>query len=164
VKRRNLILGLLAVTTMSGNAQQSKKVHRIAVAIPAHPADAFTDTSDDQFLKAFFGELNRLGYFEGENLLIERYSGAGRATYSDLVRDVVRRDPDLIIAFNTPLVLDLKAATTIIPIIGIFGLPVEIGIVPNLARPGSNITGVAIDIGSEQWASGSNCCGRSSRI
>ena len=132
-------------------AQQSKKVHRIAVAIPAHPVDTFIDTSDDPFVKAFFGELHRLGYFEGENLLIERYSGEGRTNYSDLVRDVVRRDPDLIVAINTPLVLDLKAATTTIPIVGVFGQAVEAGIVPSLARPGGNITGVSVDIGSEQW-------------
>src|SRR5262249_20817457 len=36
-------------------------------------------------------------------------------------------------------------------IVGVFGLPVETGMVPNLARPGGNITGVAVDIGSEQW-------------
>ena len=112
---RNLIFGLLTVATLRGaRAQQSKKVHRIAVAFPAGQVDAFTDTSDEPLIKAFFGELHRLGYFEGENLLIERYSGEGRTNYSDLVRDVVRRDPDLIVAINTPLVLDLKAATTTI--------------------------------------------------
>jgi putative ABC transport system substrate-binding protein len=114
--------------------------------------DAFTDTSDEPFIKAFFGELRRLGYFEGENLLIERYSGEGRATHHpDLARDVVRRDPDLIVAVNTPLVLDLKAATTTIPIVGVFAHPVEVGIVPSIARSGGNITGVSVDIGNEQW-------------
>ena len=62
-------------------AQQSKKVHRIAVAFPAGQVDAFTDTSDEPLIKAFFGELHRLGYFEEENLSIERYSGEGRATH-----------------------------------------------------------------------------------
>jgi putative tryptophan/tyrosine transport system substrate-binding protein len=120
--------------------------------------DAFTDTSDEPFIKAFFGELRRLGYFEGENLLIERYSGEGRATHHpDLARDVVRRDPDLIVAVNTPLVLDLKAATTTIPIVGVFAHPVEVGIVPSIARPGGNITGVSVDIGNEQWGKRRSC-------
>jgi len=150
---RNLIFGLLTVATLRGaRAQQSKKVQRIAVADPSHPVDGFNDASNEPFAKAFFGELRRLGYVEGENLLIERYHGEGRAThYPDLARDVVRRDPDLIFAINTPLVLDLKAATTTIPIVGVFALPVEAGIVPSLARPGGNITGVAVDIGIEQW-------------
>jgi putative tryptophan/tyrosine transport system substrate-binding protein len=44
-------------------------------------------------------ELHRLGYIEGQNLLIERYSGEGRALrYPELAGDVVRRNPDLIIA------------------------------------------------------------------
>jgi putative tryptophan/tyrosine transport system substrate-binding protein len=110
----------------AARAQQSKRVRRIAVALAAFPADVFTDKNDDPFVKAFFSELHRLGYFEGENLLIERYSGEGQ-TYPDLARDVVRRDPDLIFATNTPLVINLKAATTTIPIVGVFGLPVESG-------------------------------------
>jgi putative tryptophan/tyrosine transport system substrate-binding protein len=63
----------------------------------------------------------------------------------------VVRNPDLIIAFSTNLTLDFKAAATTIPIVGVFGVPIEAGIVPNLARPGGNITGVAIDVGLEQW-------------
>jgi hypothetical protein len=42
---------------------------------------------------------------------------------------MVHRNPDLIIAFNTNLVLDFKAATTTIPIVGVFALPVENGVV-----------------------------------
>jgi putative tryptophan/tyrosine transport system substrate-binding protein len=103
-------------------------------------------------LKALFNELRRLGYVEGDNLLIERYSGEGRAAhYPELVRDVVSRNPDLIIAITTGVTLDLKVATTTIPIVGMFAYPVESGIVPSLARPGGNITGVADDVGLEQW-------------
>ena len=47
--------------------------------------------------------------------------------------------------------LDLKAATSTIPIVGIFGQPIEFGIVPSLARPGGNITGVSTDVGLDQW-------------
>jgi putative ABC transport system substrate-binding protein len=48
-------------------------------------------------------------------------------------------------------VLDLKAATSTIPIVAILSQPVESGIVPSLARPGGNITGISIDIGVDQW-------------
>ena len=71
---------------------------------------------------AIFKELRRLGYVEGDNLLVERYSGEGRAAhYPDLAQDVVRRKPDVIISSNTYLTLDFKAATTTIPIVGMFG-------------------------------------------
>jgi putative ABC transport system substrate-binding protein len=97
-------------------------------------------------------ELPRLGYVEGRNILIERYSGEGRAAhYPDLARQIVSRNPDLIIAMSTYLVLDVKAAISTIPIVGIFADPITFGIVPSLARPGGNITGVSVDVGTDQW-------------
>jgi putative ABC transport system substrate-binding protein len=93
-----------------------------------------------------------LGYVEGQNLLIERYSGEGQAShYPDLVREVVNRNPDVIMAIANDLVLELKTMTTTIPIVGLFAYPVESGIVASLAQPRGNITGVAVNIGEEQW-------------
>ena len=155
MRRRNLIFGLFAVATVCGaRADQSIKVHRIALVHPTHPVAALTDESPSPGIRALFNELRRLGYVEGKNLLIDRYSGEGRAThYPDLARDVVARKPDLIIAIGNNLVLDLKAATTTTPIVGFFADPVETGIVRSLARPSGNITGVTLNIGiQESWA------------
>src|SRR5215813_894865 len=128
------------------------KTQRIAIVTSAWPVAFFGDTSDDPIVKALFNELRRAGYVEGQNLLIERYSGEGRAKhYPELARDVVRSNPDLILVLDTDLSIDLKAATTTIPIVGMFGFPVEAGVVASLARPGGNITGVAVNIGIEQW-------------
>ena len=103
---------------------------------------------------AILEELTRLGYVEGRNLLIERYSGEGRAAhYPDLARQIIGQNPDLIIAISSNLTLDFKAATSTVPIVGIFQVPVEFGIVRSLARPGGNITGVSLDVGFwDQWA------------
>jgi putative tryptophan/tyrosine transport system substrate-binding protein len=49
-------------------------------------------------------------------------------------------------------VLDVKAATSTIPVVGIFGEPIERGIVSSLARPGGNVTGISVDVGLDQWA------------
>src|SRR4029077_6668930 len=46
-------------------------------------------------------------------------------------------------------VLALKAATTTIPIVAYINDPVAAGIVPSLARPGGNITGVSSNAGPE---------------
>src|SRR5262252_8746913 len=148
MRRRNLLFGLLAVATLrSARAEQSRKANRIAMAVPAGSVPKSSEAGDPLF-RAFFNELRRLGYVEGDNLLIERFSGEGRAAhFSDLAQDVVRRKPDVIILTTTDLTLDFKAATTAIPIVGIFGRPVEAGIVSSLARPGGNITGLAVDIG-----------------
>jgi len=153
MRRRVLIFGLVAVAAVgTAHAQQTGKVPRIAVVHPSHPVATLTETSFSPGIRAIFTELRRLGYVEGKNILIERYSGEGRAAhYTDLARDVARSNPDLIITIGNDLVLDFKATTTTIPIIGTFGVPVEAGIVPSLARPGGNITGVSVDVGGEQW-------------
>ena len=72
--------------------------------------------------------------------------------YAELAREVVRTRPDVIVAVSSDMVLNFKAATDTIPVVGIMADPVAFGIVSNLARPGSNITGVSVDAGLEIWA------------
>jgi putative ABC transport system substrate-binding protein len=150
MRRREFIAGLMfAAVTGRAQAQQTGKVYRIAIGHPIVPVADLNQASKGSFvIAAIFEELTRLGYVEGRNLLIERYSGEGRADhYPDLARQIVSRNPDLIIAINSYFVLDVKAATSTIPIVAAFGAPIELGIVPNLARPGGNITGVTTDAG-----------------
>ena len=91
--------------------------------------------------RAFFEELSRLGYVEGQNLGVERYSGEGRTErYAELARDVVNTHPDLILAVGGRLSLDFKMATTTIPIVTIIIDPIAMGLVTSIARPGGNIT------------------------
>ena len=154
MRRRDFIAGLMFAAAMGrAQAQQTRKVYRIAFANASVPvADQNQASKGSLAIPAIFEELTRLGYVEGHNLLIERYSGEGRAAhYPDLARQIVSRNPDLIIAFNSQFVLDVKAATSTIPIVGIFADPAGTGIVPSLARPGGNITGVSTDVGLDQW-------------
>ena len=123
MRRRDFIAGLMfTAVTGRARAQQTGKVHRVAFANPVVPvADINQASKGSLAIPAIFEELTRLGYVEGRNLLIERYSGEGRAAhYPDLARQIVSRNPDLIIAFNSQFVLDVKAATSTIPIVGIF--------------------------------------------
>jgi putative ABC transport system substrate-binding protein len=145
---------MVAAAMGPAQAQQTGKVYRIAIGHPTVPlADLNQASKGSLVIPAIFEELLRLGYVEGRNLLIERYSGEGRAAhYPDLARQIVSRNPALIIAINSFFVLDVKAATSTIPIVGIFGWPIEFGIVTSLARPGGNITGISVDVGQEQWA------------
>src|SRR5262249_5191486 len=69
-----------------------------------------------------------------------------------LAREAVRLKPDLILASTIVMAQHFKAATVTIPIVGIMGYPVEAGLVPSLARPGGNITGVSVDAGIEIWS------------
>src|SRR6476660_3863405 len=114
MRRRDFIAGLMfAAATARAQAQSTGKVYRISFAHPTAPvADINQASKGSLAIPAIFEELTRLGYVEGRNLLIERYSGEGRAAnYPDLARQIVSRNPDLIIAISVPFVLDFKAAS-----------------------------------------------------
>jgi putative ABC transport system substrate-binding protein len=88
--------------------------------------------------------LRRLGDVEGENLIVARYSGEGRPQgYAELAREVVARNPDVIVPIGPPIMQAVSAATGTIPIVG-SGAYTELGLVPSLARPGGNITGITV--------------------
>ena len=146
MRRRDFIAGLMFAAAMGrARAQQIGKVYRIALAHATAPvADINPASKGSLTIPAIFKELTRLGYVEGRNLLIDRYSGEGRAAHdSDLARQIVSRNPDLIISVGNYLTLDIKAATSTIPIIGTFRDPIAAGIVSSLARPGATSRGLA---------------------
>ena len=135
MRRRDFItaLGAAATWPLAARAQQSAKMKRIAIVSPATKVGEITSGLPQY--RAFFEELSRLGYVEGQNLGVERYSGEGQPErYADLVRDVVKTHPDLIVAVAARLSLDFKMATTTIPIVTIVNEPTALGLVPSLAR------------------------------
>ena len=151
MRRRDFItaLGAAATWPLAARAQQPAKMKRIAFVRPAGPVSE-ASVSGSPYYRAFFEELSRLGYVEGQNLGVERYSGEGRPErYAELARDVVNTHPDLIIAVAARLSLDFKTATTTIPIVSLINDPIALGLVPSIARPGGNITGVTISGGLE---------------
>jgi putative tryptophan/tyrosine transport system substrate-binding protein len=152
MRRRDFIWSaVLAIGTRSGWTQQPAKVHRIAIADPVAPTSDTTATGAPRF-RVLFEEPAQFGFVEGHSLVVERYSAEGRAdTFSDLAREVVRHNPDLICAISARMVLNFKAATATIPIVAMTADPIAAGIVTSLARPGGNITGVSADAGIEIW-------------
>ena len=146
MRRRDFItaLGTAATWPLAARAQQPAKMKRIAFVRPAGPVSEVS-VSGRPYYRAFFEELSRLGYVEGQNLRVERYSGEGRPErYGELARDVVNTHPDLIVAVAARLSLDFKTATTTIPIVTLIIDPIAMGLVASIARPGGNITGVTI--------------------
>src|SRR5712691_11687198 len=151
MRRRDFItaLGTAATWPLAALAQQPAKMKRIAYVHSAGNVSRIS-VSGEPFYRAFFEELSRLGYVEGQNLGVERYSGEGRTErYAELARDVVNTHPDLILAVGGRLSLDFKMATTTIPIVTMIIDPIAMGLVASIARPGGNITGVTIAGGLE---------------
>jgi putative ABC transport system substrate-binding protein len=98
---------------------------------------------------AFFQRLRDLGYIEGQNLSVERYSGEGRTKFAELAREVVPGNPDLIFVNTSRITREIKTATQTIPVVSVGADPVAYGVVSSLARPGGNITGATVDAGVE---------------
>ncbi|MBV9517261.1 MAG: ABC transporter substrate-binding protein [Hyphomicrobiales bacterium] len=154
MRRRDFIamVGASAAWKSSARAQNLTKGHTLAIVAASGPVSELTEGGGNPHYEAFLQELRQLGYIEGQNLVIERYSGEGRTEhYNELVSEVVSRNPDLIFAATSLLVRLFKDATTTIPIVGFTADPVAYGIVAALARPGGNVTGVSADAGVEIW-------------
>jgi len=104
------------------------------------------------FIKAFEEGLRSLGHRVGENVIIEyRFANGEMERLPTYAADVVRLGVDIIVATGTnPITVAAMKATTTIPIVMITGLdPVNAGLVASLARPGGNVTGLAVDAGGE---------------
>ena len=150
MRRREVIAALLFAATIAGaRAQQKARVYRIAVVDPSVAAGEMSETSRTVF-HAFFKRLRQLGYIEGQNLSVARYSGEGRTDkFAALAREAVRSDPDLIFVSTSRITREIKAATQTIPVVSVGADPVAYGVVSSLARPGGNITGTTVDAGAE---------------
>jgi putative tryptophan/tyrosine transport system substrate-binding protein len=91
-------------------------------------------------------DLRALGWREGENLQIEiRSSRSDLASLPRLAAELVALRPDVLIANGSDEAKALQAATSDIPIFfQVSSDPVGYGLVDSIARPGRNVTGIAV--------------------
>ena len=91
--------------------------------------------------------LAELGYVDGRNVRLEfRNAGGNADALPALAQEIVRAgEVDAIIAISTPAALAAYGATRTIPIVAFTAVdPVASGLAESLARPGRNVTGVAV--------------------
>jgi len=143
MKRKITVLTLCAMLLafcVSTRAAQPGKIFRLGF------LDGSTASGSAVLVEAFRQELSKLGWIEGKNIAIEyRFAeGKGPKRLLEFATDLVRLKVDLIVATDTPSALAAKHVTTTVPIVMASpGDPVGVGLVPNLARPGGNVTGLS---------------------
>ena len=145
MKRREFLTAL-AVGAVAwpdlGFAQQARTPKRVGLIahLPLPPVTRFRET------------LRKLGWVEGENLVIEFRYGEGRDDhFPGFAAELVSMPVDVLVVWGTPAAFAAKRATTTIPIlIAGAGDVVNTGLVSNLARPDANLTGfIALNVDLE---------------
>jgi putative ABC transport system substrate-binding protein len=107
------------------------------------PVAGILNSAGDKWVAAFRKGLSEEGQVEGRNVAIELRSTAQYGEVPSLAAELVQRRVAVIAALGGPAAAAAKAATATIPIVfSVGGDPVELGLVPNINRPGGNITGV----------------------
>ena len=140
MKRRRFLaaLGVAAIPApFAALAQQSTGIPRIGVFMGSSPS------VEAKGLAVFRGALEKLGYIDGQNILIElRYAMGQPDRLEGMAHELVALAPAVIVCVGRQETAALQAATRAIPIIfRQVNDPVEQGFVASLARPGGNTTG-----------------------
>ena len=139
--------------TSRGPRPQSlrRAVHLPCPAVGAPPPDRLfqRDCTHPQLargLEAFRHALRERGWMEGHNLAIEYRFAEGRfERLPTLAAELVGLHVDVIVTEGSEGVQAAQHATQTIPIVmRSVGDPVQRGFIASLARPGGNITGLAV--------------------
>ena len=137
-----LIGGAAAAWPLAARAQQStNKVPLVGVLWHAGSAE-----EEDVYLSVLVKAFNDLGYVEGKNIHLDhRFPAEKPERFRTLAQELVDEKPDVIIAVTNLAALEVKRATSSIPIVvSVASDAVGMGLVESLARPGGNVTGLSL--------------------
>ena len=132
-------MGLLTAP-LAAEAQQAEKVRRIG-SLGTGPLPTPAELAQSPLLQ----ELKRLGWIEGQNLVIERRLANSAVELEALASELVRLKVEIITVPNAGLAAIAQKATRTIPIVAISaGDLSNSGLVASLSRPGGNVTGMQL--------------------
>jgi putative ABC transport system substrate-binding protein len=139
MNRRELIFGLAgaALVPLWARAQEAGRTYRVAYFGPS--------SGDSPPQRAFIEALGELGFVKGKNLEFDTNgSGMRPGQYAQAAPRLVEAKPDLIVCGGPEPARAAQQATKTIPLLVNTDDMVGEGLVPSMARPGGNMTGVSI--------------------
>src|SRR5499425_633646 len=140
MRRREFITllgGAAAGWPLVARAQEPGRIYRLGCLL-AGPRDA------SHFL-ALFDELQRLGFIDGQNLVVDAAGfGMSAERFAVHAPELVKARVDVILAGGDAAVRAAQQATTSIPILALTDDMVGQGFVHSLGQPGGNTTGVSL--------------------
>ena len=134
-----LLGGAAAARPLAARARQPGKLPTIGF------IGVSTPSAFGQWVAPFVQRLRELGWIEGRTIAIEyRWAEGHSERFPEIAAELVRLKVDVIVTTGGA-VLAAKQATTVIPIVfAVAADPVVSGMVTSLARPGGNVTGLAL--------------------
>jgi putative tryptophan/tyrosine transport system substrate-binding protein len=139
--RREFLIGLGTALAwpLQARAQLPRTMYRVGF------LGNSTAALEANLIEPFRQGLRDLGYEEGRNITIEyRWAEGKYERLPALIAELAALNLDVMVTAGTPATLAVKKAALSVPLVmAAIGDPVGIGVVPSLARPAGNITGLS---------------------
>ena len=139
MRRREFLtfLGGAAAMPFSARAQEKGRLYRLG--------SLHHGLRNAPYQVAFFDELHRNGFVEGQNVVADAHGyGLREAQFADHALELAKAQVDVIVCAGDDAVRAAQQATKTIPILGSGTDLVRAGFVASLAKPGGNTTGLSI--------------------
>ena len=141
MRRREFIilLGGAAITwPIAVRGQQAAKLPTIGFLASGTPQNWAS------WVAAFVEQLNRLGWVQDRNVMVEyRWAEGHSERFAEIVAELVRLKVHVIVTGGEPAFAARQATSTIPIVAALIGDPVGTSLVASLARPGGNVTGLS---------------------
>jgi putative ABC transport system substrate-binding protein len=147
MRRRRILAGLLLTLAapVAAEAQKSEKIARVGI-LGLGPTPTPQALAKSVATNPFWLAMRRLGWVDGQNMVVERRFGESADQLRRGAADLVRLKVDVLFVSSAGLAKLLQLETKTIPIV--VGRAdedlVAAGLVDSLAKPGGNITGAQL--------------------
>jgi len=139
-----VMFAFCAFAPRATEGQQTGKVYRVGFLSQGSQSASLPETGGIGFNGLRRG-LRDLGWTEGGNLIIEgRWTEGKSERLAGLAAELIRLNVDVIVTTETSTAVAAKKATTTVPIVTTSADPVAAGLVASFAKPGGNVTGMAL--------------------